>query len=193
MLAHKTELVPVYIADLPKFGEPIQNVTVPLGRDAVFSCTVDNLQTYKVIQLLQPAPNSVLNTANVLRYIVSIIYSQTCSGIGCGNVYLINFEFIHLLPSSQSYSGQVLIIYAIYISICKFWEFILAWKSNEVDIELWFLIHTQVCEWCEPHYLEMNSEDSSSSAGARQALRWAFVDVLLCVCGYLFWIIYLHK
>lgn len=35
-------------ADLPKFGEPLQNVTVPVGREAVLQCVVDNLQTYKV-------------------------------------------------------------------------------------------------------------------------------------------------
>lgn len=37
--------------DTPKFGEPIFNVTIPVGREAVFSCVVDNLQTYKVIYL----------------------------------------------------------------------------------------------------------------------------------------------
>lgn len=39
-------------ADLPKFGEPIQNVTVPIGREATLSCTIDNLQTYKVIFII---------------------------------------------------------------------------------------------------------------------------------------------
>lgn len=34
--------------DIPKFGEPIQNQTIAVGREAVFSCVVDNLQTYKV-------------------------------------------------------------------------------------------------------------------------------------------------
>jgi hypothetical protein len=34
--------------DTPKFGEPIQNQTIAVGREAVFSCVVDNLQTYKV-------------------------------------------------------------------------------------------------------------------------------------------------
>ncbi|XP_055682646.1 opioid-binding protein/cell adhesion molecule homolog isoform X1 [Lutzomyia longipalpis] len=37
--------------DLPKFGEPIQNVTVPIGREATLSCTIDNLQTYKIAWL----------------------------------------------------------------------------------------------------------------------------------------------
>lgn len=36
------------IADLPKFVEPLQNVTIPIGREAVFSCSIENLQTYKV-------------------------------------------------------------------------------------------------------------------------------------------------
>lgn len=43
MLAHE-----LLRTDIPKFGEPIQNQTVPVGREAVFSCVVDNLQTYKV-------------------------------------------------------------------------------------------------------------------------------------------------
>lgn len=34
--------------DLPKFGEPLHNSTIPIGREAILSCVVDNLQTYKV-------------------------------------------------------------------------------------------------------------------------------------------------
>ncbi|KRG03139.1 uncharacterized protein Dmoj_GI11243, isoform C [Drosophila mojavensis] len=37
--------------DLPKFGELLQNVTVPVGREAVLQCVVDNLQTYKIAWL----------------------------------------------------------------------------------------------------------------------------------------------
>ncbi|KAG4075487.1 hypothetical protein HA402_003312, partial [Bradysia odoriphaga] len=36
---------------LPKFGERLQNITVPVGRDAVLICVVDNLQTYKIAWL----------------------------------------------------------------------------------------------------------------------------------------------
>lgn len=32
----------------PDFAEPIGNVTVPVGREAVLSCTVSNLGQYKV-------------------------------------------------------------------------------------------------------------------------------------------------
>ncbi|XP_077296165.1 lachesin-like [Arctopsyche grandis] len=35
----------------PSFGEPIGNVTVPLGREAILTCIVDNLQTFKVAWL----------------------------------------------------------------------------------------------------------------------------------------------
>ncbi|KAG5676523.1 hypothetical protein PVAND_006352 [Polypedilum vanderplanki] len=38
-------------SDIPKFGEPIQNQTIAVGREAVFSCVVDNLQTYKIAWL----------------------------------------------------------------------------------------------------------------------------------------------
>ena len=32
----------------PKFAEPIPNVTVTVGRDALLACVVDNLGNYKV-------------------------------------------------------------------------------------------------------------------------------------------------
>lgn len=32
----------------PEFAEPINNVTVAIGRDAHLSCTVENLGTYRV-------------------------------------------------------------------------------------------------------------------------------------------------
>ncbi|XP_070156421.1 neurotrimin isoform X4 [Polyergus mexicanus] len=35
-------------ADLPRFAEEIQNVTVSVGRDALLACVVDNLRHYKV-------------------------------------------------------------------------------------------------------------------------------------------------
>lgn len=38
-------------ADLPKFGERLQNITIPVGREALLICVVDNLQTYKVNQI----------------------------------------------------------------------------------------------------------------------------------------------
>ncbi|XP_069173872.1 lachesin [Procambarus clarkii] len=43
------QLNEVAISDaLPRFQEPIKNVTVPLGREAVLSCIVENLGEYKV-------------------------------------------------------------------------------------------------------------------------------------------------
>ncbi|KAG8299109.1 hypothetical protein J6590_003081 [Homalodisca vitripennis] len=32
---------------LPRFAEPIPNVTVTIGRDALLACVVDNLRSYK--------------------------------------------------------------------------------------------------------------------------------------------------
>ncbi|XP_046673781.1 lachesin-like [Homalodisca vitripennis] len=37
--------------DLPMFGAPINNITIPVGREANLVCTVDNLATYKVAWL----------------------------------------------------------------------------------------------------------------------------------------------
>nr|CAD7591061.1 unnamed protein product [Timema genevievae] len=39
-------------ADVPKFGEPIINVTVPVGREATLTCVVDDLATYKLANAL---------------------------------------------------------------------------------------------------------------------------------------------
>lgn len=35
-------------AGMPRFAEPIPNITVTLGRDALLGCVVDNLKNYKV-------------------------------------------------------------------------------------------------------------------------------------------------
>lgn len=35
-------------ADMPRFAEPIANVTVSIGRDALLACVVENLKGYKV-------------------------------------------------------------------------------------------------------------------------------------------------
>lgn len=35
-------------SDFPRFAEPIANVTVSVGRDALMACVVENLKGYKV-------------------------------------------------------------------------------------------------------------------------------------------------
>lgn len=35
-------------ANFPRFAEPIPNITVTIGRDALLACVVDNLKGYKV-------------------------------------------------------------------------------------------------------------------------------------------------
>ncbi|XP_031839768.1 protein amalgam isoform X3 [Nomia melanderi] len=37
--------------DLPRFGKPLNNLTVSVGREAIFTCTVENLGMYKVAWL----------------------------------------------------------------------------------------------------------------------------------------------
>lgn len=36
---------------MPEFGEPITNLTVPIGRDATFECIVVNLGNFRVREL----------------------------------------------------------------------------------------------------------------------------------------------
>lgn len=40
--------MPFIDADMPRFAEPIANVTVSIGRDALLACVVENLKGYKV-------------------------------------------------------------------------------------------------------------------------------------------------
>jgi hypothetical protein len=54
-----------FLADLPKFGKPLNNLTISVGREAVFACIVENLGPYKV------STNSIIK--NVLMYILNII------------------------------------------------------------------------------------------------------------------------
>ena len=42
-------LINVLIVTGPKFSEPIANVTVPVGREVILACLVENLGAYKVI------------------------------------------------------------------------------------------------------------------------------------------------
>lgn len=39
--------------EVPEFGEPITNLTVPIGRDATFKCIVVNLGNYRVSTLFE--------------------------------------------------------------------------------------------------------------------------------------------
>ena len=34
--------------NLPRFAEPIPNITVTIGKDALLACVVDNLKSYRV-------------------------------------------------------------------------------------------------------------------------------------------------
>lgn len=63
-------------ADLPKFGELLQNVTVPVSREAVLQCVVDNLQTYKVSSRFGCACFSLrdVQPASLVRWVSSPIY-----------------------------------------------------------------------------------------------------------------------
>lgn len=38
------------VSEDPEFGAPIANLTTPVGREAVLSCSVDRLGKYKVIR-----------------------------------------------------------------------------------------------------------------------------------------------
>lgn len=37
---------------MPKFGEDLNNVTAPVGREAIFICNVEGLATYKVYYIM---------------------------------------------------------------------------------------------------------------------------------------------
>jgi hypothetical protein len=39
----------------PRFGDPVLNLTVPVGREAVFSCVVQNLKEHQVSERDSPS------------------------------------------------------------------------------------------------------------------------------------------
>lgn len=43
----------------PKFSAPITNVTVPVGREAILACVVQDLSTYKVTFIVNINPRHV--------------------------------------------------------------------------------------------------------------------------------------
>ncbi|XP_076395702.1 neurotrimin isoform X2 [Megachile rotundata] len=49
--------------DLPKFGKPLNNLTVSVGREAIFTCIVENLGPYKVAWL-RVDTQTILTIAN---------------------------------------------------------------------------------------------------------------------------------
>jgi hypothetical protein len=54
----------LFVPDVPKFGQPINNVTIPVAREATLECVVEDLAMYKV-RISQPATG--LSTAAVLK------------------------------------------------------------------------------------------------------------------------------
>lgn len=48
----------------PDFLYPLENVTIPQGRDAIFTCVVNNLGGYRVSADLAPARVCTMNISN---------------------------------------------------------------------------------------------------------------------------------
>ena len=62
------------IEPLPEFQMPLENHTVPQGREVVFTCVVNHLQSYKVIALVISLVNSI--KAVHRRYVWIIYYDR---------------------------------------------------------------------------------------------------------------------
>lgn len=55
---------------MPKFGEDLNNVTVPVGREAIFICNVEGLATYKVLNLANVLiRNKFIQLKNVIYHL----------------------------------------------------------------------------------------------------------------------------
>ena len=46
--SYKVNRATLSVSDLPRFGKPLNNLTVSVGREAIFACVVENLGPYKV-------------------------------------------------------------------------------------------------------------------------------------------------
>lgn len=56
--------------EVPEFGEPITNLTVPIGRDATFKCIVVNLGNYRVSTLFEEC--NLTPEPEINRYIIHL-------------------------------------------------------------------------------------------------------------------------
>ncbi|EFN68639.1 hypothetical protein EAG_01209, partial [Camponotus floridanus] len=72
---------------LPKFGKPLNNLTVSVGREAIFTCIVEDLGPYKVSNLARPytgclTPSNATLTTNILSREQTLeIITVCCKGI----------------------------------------------------------------------------------------------------------------
>lgn len=57
------------VTDLPRFGKPLNNLTVSVGREAIFTCIVEDLGPYKVRRsIISPGhPVSTHGCSHTLR------------------------------------------------------------------------------------------------------------------------------
>lgn len=58
---------------MPKFGEDLNNVTVPVGREAIFVCNVEGLATYKV-KLFTLSIHTKIIQPPIKLYIIILYY-----------------------------------------------------------------------------------------------------------------------
>lgn len=67
------------VAIQPDFAEPIQNITVPVGRDAIFKCLVTNLGGYRVCKTNKQQSIFILVYVYIylLRLLLLLISSST--------------------------------------------------------------------------------------------------------------------
>lgn len=76
---------------MPRFAEPIPNVTVSVGRDALLACVVDNLRGFKV--------NNHLSTFMIFFHYFSLDVGLKCfTTFDSKNV----FQFLNLYNATNS-------------------------------------------------------------------------------------------
>lgn len=108
----------------PHFAELIRNVTVPLGREAVLSCVINNLAEYKVsLSDIYQSTCAGFSAASPSLLVYACLISPTCYpfAVICvyGNSYLkrtraravrLHFQIVHesaLSAAGQSFASRV--------------------------------------------------------------------------------------
>lgn len=89
--------------NLPRFAEPIPNITVTIGKDALLACVVDNLKSYRVSCGRKTNKKNILSfifcfdISNIIRVSVSIadaIHVQLFFAVNWVSVQMLSLHWL---------------------------------------------------------------------------------------------------
>ncbi|EDW37132.1 GL25686 [Drosophila persimilis] len=90
-------------ADFPRFAEPIANVTVSIGRDALLACVVENLKGYKVAWVRVDTQTILSIHHNVISQNSRIIPPMIVEGMTSNDMVVREGQNVSLMCKARGY------------------------------------------------------------------------------------------